>query len=311
MSILITGGAGFIGTFTKNVLKQAGYNVILVDNFITGDRSNIEAGDHLIEKDIRDERLYDDLKESEIDAVIHLAAQTSVPDSLNDPVYDASENIEGTVKMLQLANRLKVKKFILASSAAVYGDNPACPLKETEALAPTSPYGLSKMTGEHYVDLLCRQYGIEATILRYANVFGPKQSKDGEGGVIKIFIDKLLENQTLQIFGDGGQTRDFIYVEDIANAHLAAIKGPSGVYNVSTNTETSVNELVEVLTKLSKGSIPKEYAEPRQGDIYRSCLDNSRITNSLGWSPQYSFDEGLQKTFDAFMDIKSLTPSQE
>lgn len=311
MSVLITGGAGFIGTFTKNVLKKHGYKVILVDNFITGDRNNLEAGDILIEKDIRDEGLFEDLKELDIDAVIHLAAQTSVPDSMNDPVYDVSENIEGTVKMLQLAKRLQAKKFIFASSAAVYGDNPACPLKETEVLAPTSPYGLSKMTGEQYVKLLCGQYGIEATILRYANVFGPKQSKDGEGGVIKIFIDKLMKNETLQIFGDGGQTRDFIYVEDIAAAHLAALKSPAGVYNVGTNTETSVNELVDVLTELTDGSISKQHAEPRQGDIYRSCLDNGQITNAFGWSPKYSFAEGLEKTYAAFVGIKNQSLSQE
>ncbi|MDQ0218440.1 NAD-dependent epimerase/dehydratase family protein [Peribacillus cavernae] len=302
MSILITGGAGFIGTFTKNVLKEHGYKVILVDNYVTGDKNNIKNDDILVEKDIRDEGLYEELKDYQIDSIIHLAAQTSVPVSVDDPVYDVSENIEGTVKMLQLANRLYVKKFIFASSAAVYGENPSCPLRETEVLAPTSPYGLSKMTGEQYVQLLCKQYGIEATILRYANVFGPKQSNDGEGGVIKIFIDKLIKNERLQIYGDGGQTRDFIYVEDIASAHLAALNHSGGVYNVSTNTEISVNELVDVLTKLSNDSISKQYTEPRKGDIYRSCLDNSQITKALSWRPGYSFEEGLKKTYDAFIE---------
>ncbi|CAH0344875.1 NAD-dependent epimerase/dehydratase family protein [Bacillus sp. CECT 9360] len=302
MSVLITGGAGFIGTFTKNVLKEHGYEVILVDNFITGDRKNIEKEDILIEKDIREDGLFEQLNDFQIDSVIHLAAQTSVPDSIDDPAYDLSENIEGTVKMLQLAKRLNAKKFIFASSAAVYGENPACPLNETEVLAPTSPYGLSKMTGERYVQLLSKQYGIDATILRYANVFGPKQSKDGEGGVIKIFIDKLGKNETLQIFGDGGQTRDFIYVEDIASAHLAALKNPGGVYNVGTNTETSVNKLIDVLTSLSDESMDKQYMEPRKGDIYRSCLDNSQITKELAWQPKYSFEKGLEKTYAAFIE---------
>jgi UDP-glucose 4-epimerase len=305
MSVLITGGAGFIGTFTKKALKDHGYEVILVDNFVTGDRNNIDHDDILIEKDIRDDDLYDYLKDYKIESIIHLAAQTSVPDSVEDPIYDVSENIEGTVKMLQLAKKLGAKRFLFASSAAVYGDNPACPLKETEMMAPTSPYGLSKMTGEHYIQLLCKQYGIEYTILRYANVFGPKQSNDGEGGVIKIFIDKIIKKETLHIFGDGGQTRDFIYVEDIAEAHLLALKNPGGVYNVSTNTEVSVNQLVEILKVISGENFPLEYTEPRKGDIYRSCLDNERITKCFSWKPKYSLEEGLKKTFDAFIEKNS------
>ncbi|WP_163099329.1 NAD-dependent epimerase/dehydratase family protein [Peribacillus alkalitolerans] len=304
MSVLITGGAGFIGTFTKKALKEHGYDIVLVDNFVTGNRNNIDEDDVLIEKDIREDDLFDSLKDRGIESIIHLAAQTSVPDSVNDPLYDESENIEATIKMLMVAKKLGVKKFIFASSAAVYGNNPACPLKESERLYPTSPYGISKMTGEQYVQVLCNQYGIEPVILRYANVFGPKQSNEGEGGVIKIFIDKIIKNDTLQIFGDGGQTRDFIYVEDIAFAHLQALQSPGGLYNVGTNTEVSVNELVDILKKVSQKDLNVEYGAPREGDIYRSCLDNTEISQKFDWQPKFTFEEGLKKTYEAFKESK-------
>lgn len=304
MDILITGGAGFIGSFTKDVLKKNGHKIFVVDNLITGKKENLCEDEVFIEGDIRDEETLAILRKYRFDAIIHLAAQTSVPDSMRDPLYDLSENLEGTVKMLLLAKETGVKKFTFASSAAVYGNNEQCPLKEESQLYPTSAYGVSKMGAEQYISMFCREYKIESTILRFANVYGPKQSKDGEGGVIKIFIDKILNNDTPTVFGDGNQTRDFIYVEDIAEAHAAALKGTGGIFNVSSNTETSVNELIKVLEKVSQKPFSPKYEAVREGDIYRSCLDNRKIKKELQWEPQIKLEEGLLKTYQALVSVQ-------
>lgn len=296
MNILITGGAGFIGSYTKDKLKrEKDYQIYVVDNFVTGSKNNLQADDFIIEGDICDDHVYEQLRKYSFDAIIHLAAQTSVFESMNDPLYDLHENILGTVKMLLFAKENGVKKFIFSSSAAVYGDHPKIPLTEKDSLNPTSAYGVSKLCAEYYIKMFCEHHKIESTILRYANVFGPKQSKDGEGGVIKIFIDMINNKQIPCIYGDGNQTRDFIYVEDLASAHLAALKGSSGVYNVSTNIETSVNELITLLSCIIQTEINPIYFPKREGDIYRSCLDNTMIKKTLNWSPKISVKEGLIK----------------
>ncbi|EMI09529.1 NAD-dependent epimerase/dehydratase family protein [Anoxybacillus gonensis] len=299
MKVLITGGAGFIGTFTKELLVKEGHDVIIVDNLITGSMTNISQDDIFIHEDIRNEALHDKLDCFKIDAIIHLAAQTSVPQSIDDPLFDMSENIEGTIKMLQLAKKLGVKTFIFASSAAVYGDNERCPLTEDERLVPSSPYGISKMCGENYVKFFCEMNDINYVILRYANVYGPKQTNDGEGGVIKVFFDKIAKGETPVIFGDGNQTRDFIYVEDVARAHLFALQSSkSGIYNVSTNVETTINDLVYFIAKEFGERISPTYKNARPGDIYRSCLDNKKIISSFGWEPIYTVEDGISKTYE-------------
>lgn len=296
MNVLITGGAGFIGSFTKDQLKKDQYyKIILVDNFVTGSKKNLQADDIIITGDICENQVYDELRKYSFDAIIHLAAQTSVADSMKDPLYDLHQNIMGTVKMLLFAKENGVKKFIFSSSAAVYGDNSKIPLTEEDSLYPTSAYGVSKLCAEHYIKMFCKQHNIEPTILRYANVFGPKQSKDGEGGVIKIFIDIIKSQKAPYIYGDGNQTRDFIFVEDLAHAHLAALKGAGGVYNVSTRVETSVNDLIKLLSLIIDEEINPIYVPKREGDIYRSCLDNTMIKNTLNWSPKTSVKAGLMK----------------
>lgn len=296
MNVLITGGAGFIGSFTKDQLKKdKNFKIILVDNFVTGSKNNLQADDIIITGDICEDQVYDELRKYSFDAIIHLAAQTSVADSMKDPLYDLHQNIMGTVKMLLFAKENGVKKIIFSSSAAVYGDNSKIPLTEEDSLYPTSAYGVSKLCAEHYIKMFCKQHNIEPTILRYANVFGPKQSKDGEGGVIKIFIDMIKSHKAPCIYGDGNQTRDFIFVEDLAHAHLAALKGAGGVFNVSTRVETSVNDLIKLLSFIIKEEINPIYAPKREGDIYRSCLDNTMIKNTLNWSPRTSVKAGLMK----------------
>ncbi|MGN7298758.1 NAD-dependent epimerase/dehydratase family protein [Ferdinandcohnia sp. SAFN-114] len=296
MNILLTGGAGFIGTYTKELLKKEGHNVVIFDNFITGSRENIQFDDCLVEGDIREINQISNQYLKNIDTIIHLAAQTSVPDSVKDPVYDMHINIEGTLNILRFAKSNNVKRIIFASTAAVYGDNESLPIKEDEKLAPTSPYGISKMASEYYIETFCEQNNIDHIILRYANVYGPKQSEKGEGGVVKIFIENILSGLPLTIYGDGSQTRDFIYVEDIARAHLHALNAKSGTYNISSNTELSVNELYKTITKLMQMEISPHYKEEREGDIYRSSLDNSQYKELTKWEPAFSIEEGLALT---------------
>ncbi|MEH7384301.1 NAD-dependent epimerase/dehydratase family protein [Bacillus sp. JJ1521] len=300
MNILITGGAGFIGTFTKKLLKMEGHKIVILDNLQSGSRENLRDDEVFIEGDIRDSTITQKLLPYDIEVIIHLAAQTSVPISIKDPLNDLSINIEGTIKVLQVAKELGIKKFIFASSAAVYGDNESLPIQEEAVLQPTSPYGISKMSAEKYIESFCKLHDITYIIFRFANVFGPKQSKDGEGGVIKIFFDCMMKGVPPQIFGDGTQTRDFIFVEDIARAHVAALKEvPSGIYNVSTNTEISVNELINWIKETTQVELSPIYTEERAGDIYKSCLDNSKIKTNLGWEPVYSVLEGIKETYDS------------
>lgn len=296
MDILITGGAGFIGTCTKKLLKEHGHNVILLDNLRTGSKQNIDDNDTFICGDINDVNVFSELKGYDIDTIIHLAAQTSVPFSVKEPLIDMEQNIEGTIKVIELAKMLKVKRFIFASTAAVYGDTDNLPIQEEMKLNPTSPYGISKMTAERYVEILCELYGIHYVILRYANVYGPKQSEEGEGGVIKIFIDKILKGESPVIFGEGEHTRDYIYVEDIARAHFYALKAPKGIYNISTNSELKVLELLNIILQETGKSLSPIFEEPREGDIFRSVLDNGSFKEKTGWEPKYSIEEGISKT---------------
>lgn len=277
-------------------MKKEGHNVVIFDNFITGSRENIQSDDCLVEGDVREINQISNQYLKNIDTIIHLAAQTSVPDSVKDPVYDMHINIEGTLNILRFAKSNNVKRIIFASTAAVYGDNESLPIKEDEKLAPTSPYGISKMASEYYIGTFCEQNNIDHIILRYANVYGPKQSEKGEGGVVKIFIENILAGLPLTIYGDGSQTRDFIYVEDIARAHLHALNAKSGIYNISSNTELSVNELYNTITKLMQMDIRPQYKDEREGDIYRSSLDNSQFKELTKWKPVFSIEEGLALT---------------
>ncbi|WP_408007873.1 NAD-dependent epimerase/dehydratase family protein [Pseudalkalibacillus sp. A8] len=291
MKVLITGGAGFIGTYTKDLLKEKGHQVLIVDNLSTGNENNIEQDDTFYKGDIHN--LCDLKGVDDIDVIIHLAAQIQVPVSVQDPRFDMEQNIAGTIKVVEFAKKVKVKKVIFASSAAVYGDHEQLPIKEESVMDPMSPYGISKMAAEKYVEALCKMNGIEYIVLRYANVFGAKQTAKGEGGVIKIFYDLLAEGKTPKIEGDGNQTRDFIYVEDIARAHLYALDAPSGTYNLSTNTEITINELCRHMIEAMGSDVKPEHIEARKGDIYRSCLDNSKFIEASGWVPAYSVEAGI------------------
>lgn len=301
MNILITGGAGFIGSHLADALIAEGHRVTIIDNLSTGTKEFINPEAEFIEADIRDRDALSFFKTHHFDAVYHEAAQTMVPESIKDPHFDADENIMGLLSILETARDTGVRKVIFSSSAAIYGDNPALPLLETETPDPTSFYGLTKWMTEHYLALYHKLYGLDYTILRYSNVYGPRQGAHGEGGVIYIFAKLLAENKPLTIFGDGGQTRDFINVHDVVRANVAALtKGNETTCNVSTETEITMNDLAEKMVHLSGKDIPILHGPIRTGDIYRSSLSHQNAKQILNWEPKMELEQGLKETIQFF-----------
>lgn len=302
MNILITGGAGFIGSHLADALIKLNHNVTIIDNLSSGTKFNVPSEAEFIEADIRTSSISNIFKNHKFDLVFHEAAQTLVPESIKNPYKDADENIMGLINVLESCRQTGVKKIIFSSSAAVYGNNSNLPLSENESLSPTSFYGLTKTTSEKYLNLYFEYFGIHYTILRYSNVYGPRQGANGEGGVIYIFAKALAENKPINIFGDGNQTRDFISVHDIVEANIAAItNGNEKILNISTETETTLNELANKMINLSKKDKNLiHYKKPRNGDIYRSCLSNKNAVAELNWKPKISLDKGLIETITYF-----------
>lgn len=298
MKVLVTGGAGFIGSTTAEELLKAGHEVFIVDNLSTGKREYVPARAAFFPVDLLDSGdLAVVFKLVRPDAVIHQAAQISVQKSLEDPRNDADINIAGTLSLLKLCQQYNTGKIIFASSAAVYGNPQYIGVDESHPLQPESFYGLSKLTAEHYIRLFSTLYRIDYSILRYANVFGPKQDPLGEGGVISIFMDRFVQGKPLSIYGDGEQTRDFIYVKDIAAANLAALAaGSKSTFNIGTNTQISLNTLVRRLEAISNSRLVVSYEASRPGDILHSQLNNTLARQELTWTPQYTLDQGLAET---------------
>ena len=303
MNILITGGAGFIGSHIGDALIMAGHQITVVDNLSTGSLQNVPKEAVFYEADIRDIAQMETIfAQGKFAVVFHEAAQTMVPYSLEHPLEDADLNIIGLIKVLDLCRTYHIKKFIFSSSAAVYGDNQQLPLQETEPVEPTSFYGLTKATAEAYIQMYHRLYRLPYVILRYANVYGERQGSNGEGGVVYIFANRLVHQQALTIFGDGTQTRDFIYVKDVAQANVAALESAirSGIYNVSTAKETTIEEIKNQLVSFATYQPTIRYQAVRSGDIYRSVLDNRRTIKELKWKPQVDLRTGLQQTYAYF-----------
>ncbi len=303
MRILITGGAGFIGSHLADALLAEGHEVTIIDNLSTGTKQFLPPAAEFIEADIRDPKLADVFASHHFDVIYHEAAQTMVPVSIKDPYYDADENIMGLLSILENARKTGVKKVIFSSSAAIYGDNTKLPLLETEKPAPESFYGLTKWMTEEYLALYHKLYGLHYTVLRYSNVYGPRQGANGEGGVIYIFSKALAEKKPITIFGDGTQTRDFISVHDIVAANVAALTaGNEEIMNVSTASEISLTDLAKkmvALAGLDESYI--HYGPERTGDIYRSSLSNEKIRSTLHWAPAYDLEKGLGDTLAFFM----------
>lgn len=311
MNILITGGYGFIGSFIAERFYKENHSIYIIDNLSTGKKENVPFKHRSLICDIEDaEKCEEFFRNHSIDIVIHCAAQTQVPLSVKEPLRDSSTNIMGLINLLHLSHTYKVTKFVFCSSAAVYGNNINIPLNEEVDLNPISPYGMSKMIGEAYCQKWEQLYGVSSLIFRFSNVFGPRQHLSEESSVITSFTNLVLSNQPITIHGDGEQTRDFIYVGDVADAIFRSVmSGLSGIYNLSTTTEISINQLVEELSHLHPVNEIKK-SEKRHGDISRSSLDNSKIKQHLDWVPMYTLTDGLQKVITFYKDQKVL-PSHE
>jgi UDP-glucose 4-epimerase len=292
---LVTGGAGFIGSHVAEALLARGDDVTILDNLSNGKRENVPAGARLIEGDIREPGAA--FADARPEAVFHLAAQADVRVSVTRPDYDADVNILGTVRVLEAAREHDAQVVFSSTGGAIYGECEE-PAAEDKKLEPLAPYGTSKLAGEEYLATYNRLHETRHVSLRYGNVYGPRQDPHGEAGVVAIFFSRLAENGTPKVFGDGAQTRDYVYVADVARATLAAGELDGGVYNVGTGRETSVNELLKLCARVAGVEVDPEFAPPRPGELQRSVLDPSRAVDELGWRAERSLEEGLRETWE-------------
>lgn len=308
MKVLVTGGAGFIGSNVVDLFISEGHDVIIVDNLCQGKIENVNNRARFYKCDILDVDKLDVIFSTEYpEVVIHNAAQIDVQASLEQPSMDAETNIKGTINILECCRKFSVNKIIYPSSAAVYGDPKYLPVDEEHEVNPISFYGISKHTPEHYIKTYSELYDIKYTIFRYANVYGIRQDPKGEGGVISIFIDKFLNREAPVIFGDGEQTRDFIYVKDIARANLAALNnGDNVICNISTQTQISVNQLVDVMKDVMESDLEAVHKEERCGDIKDSSLKNGKANDCLQWTPKYGLKDGLKETCKYYSELYSV-----
>jgi len=297
--ILITGGAGFIGSHLAEKLIAANYSVSVIDNLSTGSKTNLHAKAKFYQKDIQDPLLIDLFTKIQPEIVFHLAAASRVSSSNQDVL---NSNIIGTYNVLNCSKAVKVKQVIFTSSVAVYGESKKFPIKENFPTKPISAYGLSKLTAELYCQFF--QPYFTSTILRLANIYGPRQDSSAEGGVVAIFIKNLLQNKKSIIYGDGQQTRDFVYVKDVVKAMLLALKNnKSNIYHINSNQEISVLDLLKQTAELLNKKLNFNFQPARQGDIKKSLLDNSLIKQQLNWQPQTSLKQGLAQTIKYFQSL--------
>lgn len=309
MRVLVTGGAGFIGSHIVDALIARGAQTAVLDNLSTGRFENIDPRVNFYKGDLRDEKFVRDTLRSEKPGyVIHHAAQIDVQTSVDNPATDAAINIMGTINLLEACRACGVRKIVYASSAAVYGNPRYLPVDEKHPVEPLSGYGVSKHTVEHYLAVYKALYGLDYIALRYANVYGPRQDATGEGGVVAIFTDRLLRRQRCRIYGDGRQTRDFVFVGDVARANLAALEvdsaAGSGIYNISTGLPTPVNELYGILREITGSDLEPEYCPPRAGDIEHSYLDERAAATGLQWRATRTLADGLRDTVEYYKQMR-------
>jgi UDP-glucose 4-epimerase len=300
MRALVTGGAGFIGSHIGQRLLSLGHEVVVLDNLFTGSIENVEAvgpGVHFVQGDVRDLAVVEEHARG-CDVVFHQAAIVSVPLSVERPQESHDVNIQGTLNVLQAARAAKVRRVVFASSAAIYGQEPTLPKREDMLPAPISPYGVEKMTGEHYLATWSKLFGVETVALRYFNVFGPRQDpKSPYSGVISIFVDRILAGKPITFFGDGSQTRDFVYIANVVDANLLAATTPgvSGrVFNVACGRSITLLELGSLIERAAARNVERVFAEPRAGDIEHSLADITRARNELGYEPKVDVETGLR-----------------
>jgi UDP-glucose 4-epimerase len=303
-SVLITGGAGFIGSHIAEAFLGAGWTVTCLDDLSRGKREQVPAGAQFIETDVRSTQAFAAIADGRYDVVVHEAAQIDVRVSVDEPARDASINLVGFTNVLSAVAAGGVRRVVFASSGGVvYGDPAVLPTPEPTATLPISPYGVSKLAGEHYLRALGALHGFEGVALRYANVYGPRQDPKSEAGVVSIFVSRLLRDQPLTVFGDGTQTRDYVFVKDVARANLLAATVPVSrgerldvpAFNIATGRETSVNDLAHEVGR-ALGRVPViEHAPARAGELFRSCLDISKAAHTLHWTPSVTFADGMQQ----------------
>ncbi len=307
--IIITGGAGFIASQIAERYLKHGHDVVIFDNLSSGKREYIPPDAAFRFIDLKDEQLVADaIHEIKPDIINHHAAQINVRASLEDPVTDARENIIGGLNVLKGAIQADIKRFIFASTGgAIYGSLPVkeLPITEKGIERPESPYGGAKLAMEHYIRVLCGLSGIPYVILRYANVYGPRQVIKGESGVVAVFTQKMLDGKRPIIFGDGTHTRDYVYVKDVVKANVAALtKGENGTYNIGTTVRIDVNEVFERIAELLHDKIEPVYGEEIPGEVEHVALDYSLAEEILGWTPEYTMDSGIPETIDYYRSQK-------
>ena len=298
MAVLVTGGAGFIGSHVAEGLAARGEDVVVLDDLSSGKRENLPAGIELVEGDIRGP-LGELFARVQPTVCFHLAAQIDVRVSVARPDHDAEINVLGTVKLLQAALEHGTKIVFSSTGGAIYGECEG-PASEDAPRLPIAPYGTSKLAGEEYLATFNRLHETAHVSLRYGNVYGPRQDPHGEAGVVAIFFNKLREAETPKVFGDGSQSRDYVYVGDVVRATLAAAEQDGGVYNIGTGRDTSVVELLELCQRIAGTSLEPEFAPPRPGELQRSVLDPSRAVDELAWRPERSLEDGLRETWEFF-----------
>ena len=294
---LVTGGAGFIGSHVVEALLARGDDVTVVDDLSNGKRENVPEGAQFVERDVR-AGLAEVFEEARPEVCFHLAAQVDVRVSVERPEHDASVNVLGTLEVLEAARTHETQVVFSSTGGAIYGECDGPATEEAER-RPLAPYGVSKLAGEEYLAAYNRLYGTRHVSLRYGNVYGPRQDPHGEAGVIAIFLGALAEGRAPRIFGDGRQTRDYVYAGDVARATLAAAGQDGGVFNVGTGNETSVVELYEACRRVAGSALEAEHAPERLGELQRSVLDISRSERELGWGPEVPLEEGLRLTWES------------
>ncbi|MGE6759927.1 NAD-dependent epimerase/dehydratase family protein [Corallococcus interemptor] len=304
MKVLVTGGAGFIGSHVCDEFLRNGHEVIALDNLLSGKKENLDPRVRLVVHDIRSPEAAELIRTEKPQVLCHLAAQMDVRKSVEDPSFDADVNVRGMLNLLEASRQSGVKKVIFSSTGgAIYGEQDYFPAREDHPTRPVSPYGVSKAAGELYLGYYRAQYGLPYVALRYANVYGPRQNPHGEAGVVAVFSKRVVAGQGCTIFGEGKQTRDFVFGPDVARAnYLAAQSDYVGAANIGTGVETDINRLYELIAEAGGSSLKAEHAPGKPGEQLRSCIDASHAKKVLGWEPSVQLAEGLKRTLHFFRE---------
>ncbi len=306
MKILVTGGAGFIGSKIADAYIDEGHDVVILDNMSSGKEKNIPEKAKFIKGDIRDKSIVDLFEFEQFDLVSHHAGQIDVRRSCVDPFFDAQVNVIGSIAMLDFCRQFKVKKFVFASTGgAIYGQQDTYPASESHQTRPLSPYGIDKRSVEHYIYWYSQVYGFSGTSLRYANVFGPRQNPHGEAGVIAIWCDKMISGEQPVIYGTGAQTRDFVFIDDVVEANLLVSKLDNcyQIYNIGTGSETSIRTIFREMNKLFGNKFKEIHEDAQPGEQLRSSINSAKAKLELGWQPRVTLQKGLSKTVDYFKEL--------